>query len=273
MPGATPSETDRSTPARLSPVTLFGIVADRDRAAIALRLGVDYVEPTIAGNVVTRDADGVWQLDPAFAGGEFPSFAILFPGEIALSDPRFPDAEVTAYLERVLGLVGSIAATGAKVVFGSGAARALPPGIDRAAGEACFARTLVEARDVAARNDLRIMLEPLHRGETDVVNSIAEAIAFLDEHRIDGVPIVADLFHIQTEAESLDFVAQNVGRIGHAHIADTGRRFLGSGDWPWREFLRVLRDGGYDSSVSIECAWGDDFEAELAASLASLRAS
>lgn len=250
----------------------FGVIAPSARTATALAAGVDYVEPAIAGNVAVADGDG-WRLAPEYEGGRHPSFAILFPGgDLRVADPGFPAERVTAYVDAVLPLVASVAEPGAKIVFGSGAARTVPDGVDPAAAEARFAEVLRETRDRAAGVDLQIMLEPLHRGETNLVNSIREAVAFLDRHGIEDVPVVADLFHIQLEHEPFAVLHEHADRIGHAHIADTGRRYLGSGDWPWREFVGELRTAGYDGSVSLECIWGDDFGGEVRASLEALRA-
>jgi D-psicose/D-tagatose/L-ribulose 3-epimerase len=252
-------------------MTLFGVIAPLDRAAAALDAGADYVEPLIVGNVVEQSKTGDWILNPKFAGGRFPSFAILVPADIRVADPEVPVDVVSEYFETVLGLVASVAAPGAKVVFGSGRSRTVPEGADRAVAEARFAESLRVARDAALAVDLQIILEPLNTGETNLVNSIEEAAAFLDAHGIEGVPIVADLFHLQLQGESLSVVRQLGRRIGHAHIADTGRRYIGSGDWPWPEFLEALREGGYEGSVSLECHWGDDFRGEVESSLRSLR--
>jgi len=116
------------------------------------------------------------------------------------------------------------------------------------------------------------MLEPLHQGETNLIHTLGEAANFLDAHGIEGVPLVADLFHIEQEGEPLSTVTDHIDRIGHAHIADAGRLWLGAGDGQWREFIATLRDAGFDGPVSLECNWGDDLETEIAASIAALRA-
>ncbi|PJJ70749.1 xylose isomerase-like TIM barrel protein [Diaminobutyricimonas aerilata] len=249
----------------------IGVIVSSDRIEAAQAAGADYVEPTIVNNLVARSTDGVWGPNPdRETPTGCPSFAILFPGDLRLADPSFSADEVTAYLEAVLPVVAAHAAPGAKIVFGSGAARTIPEGVDRAEAETRFADVVRQARDIAARHDLRIVLEPLHRGETNLINSIAECAAFLDEHGIDGVPIVADLFHIMLEHEPLSVVREQGARIGHVHIADAERRTPGSGDWPLSEFLRALDEGGYTGSVSLECNW-DDFPSEVASGLAHVR--
>ncbi|WP_150308357.1 sugar phosphate isomerase/epimerase family protein [Planctomonas psychrotolerans] len=250
----------------------IGVIVPSDRADATVAGGADYVEPTIVGNLVVETAPGKWARNPEYVGpAACPSFAILFPGDMRLSDPDFPAERVTAYLAAAMGIIASAASSGAKIVFGSGKARSIPDGVDREAGEKRFAEVVREARDVAAANDLAVILEPLNTGETNLLNSIVEAADFLDRHGIEGVPIVADLYHIMLEEEPLDVLLEHGPRIGHAHIADTGRVPPGQGDWPLPEFLDTLDRAGYRGTVSIECTWAD-FESELPAALAHLRA-
>ncbi|WP_243232856.1 sugar phosphate isomerase/epimerase [Microbacterium sp. CIAB417] len=253
-------------------MTTVGLIGPRANGLVAQRAGADYVEPTIVGNVILFDEDGTPSLNPEFAGERYPSFAILLPGDVRVADPEFDLDRVRSYFAGVFPVLAQVAEPGAKIVFGSGAARRIPEGADRAAAEARFAESLVIARDAAAQHDLRVMLEPLHQGETNLIHTIGEAVAFLDAHGIDGVPVVADLFHIEQEGEPLDTVTAHIDRIGHAHIADAGRLWLGSGDGQWREFVATLRDAGFDGPVSLECNWGDDLETEITASVAALRA-
>jgi D-psicose/D-tagatose/L-ribulose 3-epimerase len=84
------------------------------------------------------------------------------------------------------------------------------------------------------------------------------------------VPVVADLYHIMLEEEPLTALTEFGPRIGHAHIADSGRRAPGLGDWPLQEFLHGLRSGGYRGAVSLECVW-QDFAAELPRALEHVR--
>ncbi|GAB3601600.1 sugar phosphate isomerase/epimerase family protein [Microbacterium tumbae] len=253
-------------------MTTVGLIGSRANGLIAKELGVDYVEPAIVGNVVLIGEDGSLSLNPEFAGERYPSFAILLPGSIRVSDPSFDFGAVEDYFRSVFALLAEVAEPGAKIVFGSGGARRIPEGVERAAAEARFAESVVAARDAAAAHGLRVILEPLNKGETNLIHTLGEAVAFLDDHGIEGVPVVADLYHIEQEGEPLSSVTEHIDRIGHAHIADAGRLWLGAGGGQWREFVATLRAGGFDGPVSLECNWGEDLETEIAASIAALRA-
>lgn len=251
----------------------LGIITDLTHADTARRAGADYVEPTIVGNVLIDLGEGRWALNPEATGGDLaPSSAILFPADVRTSDPAFPTAAVEDYLHQVMPAVRRVSRPGAFVVLGSGASRTSPDGVDREQALERLALSIAAAHAIAAEHELDVLLEPLHRGETDLVNSLAEAVAFLDAHGLQKVRVVADLFHIMREGESFDVVREHVGRVGHVHVADTDRLPPGQGDWPIGPFLRTLREAGYDGHVSIECHW-QDFAAEVGPALAAVRAA
>lgn len=249
----------------------FGVVAGADYAGIAVEAGADYVEPTIADNLVVRGAAGTWRRNEFYAGQLFSSFAILIPAGLSVFDPE--PAALDAYIAAALPIVASVALPGAKIVFGSGAARTVPEGMAASAARRVFGKSLVRVRDAAAEHGLRIVLEPLNRLETNLINSIEEAVTFLEKADIDGVDVVADLYHIQSEEEPFDVVRQYAARIGHVHIADSQRTALRKEDGPWRSFLSVLHHGGYRDTVSLECNWGPDASGEMAQALQFLRAA
>jgi sugar phosphate isomerase/epimerase len=247
----------------------FGVNARIELVDAAFAAGAAYVEPVVAGNLVVKDESGGWIRNPAYKGPAAPSFAVLFPGELRLSDPAFPREAVTAYIEAAMPIIAAAGQPGATVVFGSGAARMIHPGVDRAAGEAAFAAVVRQTDAAARKHGLNIIIEPLQQGETNLIHTIEQAIAFLDRFGI-GLPVVADLYHIMLEHEPLEAIRRHASRIGHAHVADSGRVPPGQGDWPIREFLEALKDAGYAGNVSIECKW-KDFAAELPGALAFMQ--
>lgn len=250
----------------------YGVIASIDQQDAALAAGADYLESTVVGVLVEEDGEGGWraaQVDPAH---RVPSFAVFVPGSLRLSDPAVPIARIRGYLATALDAIAAVAEPGARIVLGSGAARTIGPDVPAEEGRRRFAEVVVAARDAARERGLEIVLEPLHAGETDLIHTIAEAAEFLDEHGVEGVKIVADLYHVQLEAEPFADVEHLAPRVGHVHVADSGRVPPGQGDWPLTEFLAALRRGGYTGPVTIECHW-QDLAAELPAALAAVRAA
>lgn len=251
----------------------FGVVVPSELAAEAIALGADHVEPPIVGNVIESDADGQWRPAPGFVQPRpASSFALLFPGEPRIADPAIPMAAVEDYLRTALDAARAVAEPDAKIVLGSGTARTIPDGVDREAAEARFADVLRTARDLGAERRLRILLEPLNRGETNLLHTMADCAAFLDDHGIGGVGLVAGVYHVMLEGESFDTVRDLGPRIGHVHLSDEDRQPPGTADWPLAEFLRAVRDGGYAGSASLECRWSVLAD-ELPEALAAVRSA
>ena len=85
----------------------YGVIVPSAQSAAVVLGGADYVEPTIVGNLVQEDGLGGWVRNPGYdAPDQCPSFAILFPGQLKLSDPAFPAKAVTDYLEAVFPKIG-----------------------------------------------------------------------------------------------------------------------------------------------------------------------
>ncbi|MFJ3385144.1 MULTISPECIES: sugar phosphate isomerase/epimerase family protein [unclassified Curtobacterium] len=279
----------------------IGIVAGAELTEAARRAGADHVEPAITGNLAVPADDqhrddphrddphrddphrdhphrdhphrDRWRRNEVYAGARFRSFALFVPPDLPLLTA--PVERVDDYFAQVLPIVASVAEPGAVIVFGSGTARTAPEGMPHTEAHERFARVVRSARDTAAERGLRIVLEPLNRAETNLVHTIAEAVAFLDEHDLGDVDVVADLFHVQAESESFDVVRALAGRIGHVHVSDHDRQPPGDaeGAWPWPAFLAAVHDGGYRGAVSLECRWHEDPEPQMAAALALVRAA
>ena len=251
-----------------------GIIAAHDRAEEVAAAGADFLEQTVVDSLLVEGADGAWAPADGLAPvPPAPSFAILLPAAVRVSDPAVPLEETADYLRGAVAAIAPWARPRATVVLGSGASRRIPAGVDRGAGERRFADSVRTARDLAAEHGLEVLLEPLHQGETDLVNSLAEAHDFLDAHDLSDVRLVADLFHVMLEGESFEAVHRLAPRVGHIHVADTDRRPPGQGDWPLAAFLTALRDGGCDAHVSIECFTWEDIPVEGRAALETVRSA
>ena len=270
--------------ARTTTPPQHGIIAAHSRADEVAAAGSDHLEHTVVGSLLVEDEDedaaggagpgGAWRAASGLAPlPPAPSFAILCPASVQVADPSVPLPVTEEYLRGAFAAIAPWARPGATVVLGSGASRRIPAGVDRDAGERRFADSVRTARDLAAEHGLEVLLEPLHQGETDLVNTLEQAVDLLDAHELSGMRVVADLFHVMLEGESFETVRRLAPRVGHIHVADTDRRPPGQGDWPLGEFLTALRDGGCDAHVSIECFTWQDIPAEGRAALEAVRAA
>ncbi len=196
------------------------------------------------------------------------AYNVFLPTDLKVVGPAVDGERLQAYLgmafDRARRLGGTI------VGFGSGRSRTVPEGFGRAAAGDQLQAFLERAAEVAADYGIRLAVEPLRRAESNVFNSLREAAAFLRERRLDGVGLVADLFHMTEEGEDYSALDDCTGLLLHVQVADSGRRAPGRGAYDTTAFLRRLHDIGYRGDCSIECRW-DDFHAEIGPAITYLR--
>jgi len=105
----------------------------------------------------------------------------------------------------------------------------------------------------AADRAVPLILEPLNRYETRVLNRLGDAAAFLDGRGLANVVLLADLFHMNIEEASIPDALRRAGRrVGHVHFADTNRRPVGLGHLDVPPIVDALREIGYTGFVSAE---------------------
>jgi sugar phosphate isomerase/epimerase len=118
-------------------------------------------------------------------------------------------------------------------------------------------------REVAAAADeagVRLGLEPIHASQhqtVSFVNSIADAVALLDEAGLDEVGIMADTYNLWDESPtSLAAVAH---RVTGLHVADvpaepgrTDRVLPGEGGSRSADLVRALTDAGWSGFLDVE---------------------
>jgi len=197
-------------------------------------------------------------------------FSSFIPPDIALVGDSRDRKRIEAY---VAVSARRVAALGGKtIVFGSGKARSIPPGVSRQMAEAHLLEFLNLAADQARTNGIRIAIEPMNRSESNVVNTLAEAVALAERVTRPEIGALVDFYHLDCEKEPMDHIRQAGMRLIHVHVADTGRHYPGSGSYDYPGFWSALRGAGYDGRITIECNWRD-FLKEVAPAMQFLRKS
>ena len=103
----------------------------------------------------------------------------------------------------------------------------------------------------AKRHGVPLLYEHLNRYETNLCNTVADAVAVIRD--LDNVKLLADLFHMNIEESNLAAAIREGGRhIGHVHFADSNRRAAGLGHTDFAPVIAALRDVGYTGYLSAE---------------------
>lgn len=117
-----------------------------------------------------------------------------------------------------------------------------------------------------------LLYEPLNRYETNLFNTVADAMAFLPTLRTQNVKLLCDLFHMAIEEADIAAALRLAGpKLGHVHFADSNRRAIGWGHTDIGPIAATLKDMGYDGYVSAECLPLPDSEATARQTIASFR--
>jgi sugar phosphate isomerase/epimerase len=105
----------------------------------------------------------------------------------------------------------------------------------------------------AAQKGVRITLEPINRYETDFLFSAKDSLQFVREVGCDNVGLMLDLFHMNIEDESIEDGLREVGdRLWHVHIADSNRKYPGSGHLDFPCIFDTLKQMKYTGYISAE---------------------
>ncbi len=98
-----------------------------------------------------------------------------------------------------------------------------------------------------------LILEPLNRYETSIINTVAEAAALIKKVGAQNLGILADSFHMNIEEKDLvESVVAASSLVRHVHLADSNRWPPGQGHLDFEKLFRALKKIGYDSWVSGE---------------------
>jgi sugar phosphate isomerase/epimerase len=111
----------------------------------------------------------------------------------------------------------------------------------------------------AASLGVKLIYEPLNRYETNLINRLDDAAAFIESNTFNNVQLLADLFHMNIEeADPAASIQKYIQHIGHIHFADSNRKPVGYGHTQMESIANALTAAGYDGYVSAEAfPWPD----------------
>lgn len=110
-----------------------------------------------------------------------------------------------------------------------------------------------EAGLYAKEQGITLAIEALNRYETYLVNNLTLALRFVEEVNVEGVGIMADLFHMSIEERSMTESIKKISRyLAHVHIADNTREAAGLGQTDFRPVISLLKELGYKGYITME---------------------
>jgi len=170
-----------------------------------------------------------------------------------------PDPSVCRKAAELLqDLVRLAAQLGAKVVtIGGFRGKAAPVG-GLGTAKKILQEGLREADSLAKELGITIALEPLRRGESDLLNNAREVCDLIYEGGFGAVRLLLDVYHMAEEPDMLEAFRKYRDCLAHVHLADTDRRALGLGTVDFAGIEAVLQEIGYCGWQSVELPRADD---------------
>lgn len=181
------------------------------------------------------------------------SFNAFIPTHIRITGSNADPAQYEAYVSTALRRMKALG--GERVSFGSGHSRSCPADFSRETADRQIVRFLEYTADIADRHGIRVNVEALNRTECNMINSVLDAKRYVMEVNRPNVSLLADFYHMQMANEPLERLAEIIDHLDYVHVADTGRLYPGSGNYPFIKLIEMLREIGYRGPVSVECNW------------------
>ncbi len=155
------------------------------------------------------------------------------------------------YFRKLIDLCADLGDRGV-MVLGSPKQRG-SQGNDRADATKNLKDGLASVADHARSRDTTIALEALASKDTDVVNTVDEAVRMVDDIKHPSIQSMFDFHNTANETEPFDRIVRTHFRaIKHIHVNEMDGRYPGTGTLDFRPVFQVLADERYSGWVSLE---------------------
>jgi sugar phosphate isomerase/epimerase len=157
-----------------------------------------------------------------------------------------------SYLHELIDFCGDLG--GQYLTFGSPKQRSTK-GVSIDEAKKNFAEGLASVADHAAERGTKILIEALDKSQTDVVNTMAEAMDIVEMVAHPAIQIMFDFHNTGNETESFEvLIKKYYPFIFHVHVMEMDGKHLGTGNSvnQYINAFQTLKDLHYDRWVSLE---------------------
>jgi 5-keto-L-gluconate epimerase len=169
-------------------------------------------------------------------------------------------------IERIKAHIDFASRLGAMVIIG---------GIrGRTTGEAGESKITIKQKDdgksaldkcvnYAQKKRITLLLEPINRYETNIINTLEEGVKLIEEIGSENLRLLPDTFHMNIEEKSIEeSILKYKSHIGYIHFSDSNRQAPGLGHLDFKKIISTLVKMNYRNAIGIEILpKPDDFSA------------
>jgi sugar phosphate isomerase/epimerase len=139
------------------------------------------------------------------------------------------------------------------MVFGSPKQRNTVGGTTPAEARAVFTEELAKVAPQAEERKVRILVEALPSDQSNVINTLSEAMAIVDAIRSPAVRTMFDTHNAVDETEPHPTIIRKFfPYIAHVHVNEIDGREPGTGNYDFAAMFKTLDDLGYKGWISLE---------------------
>jgi D-psicose/D-tagatose/L-ribulose 3-epimerase len=231
-----------------------------DYAEIGIRDFVKLSDEEFAALAAAHDAAAL----PTSAGFTF------LPADLKVVGPAVDRPRVLAYVKKALERSERLGVH--IIVFGAPDARRAPDGFSKDEAFTQLVRLGKEIAPLAAKHGITIAAEAICSAQTNMINTTAETMAWVDAVGHPNFQFMVDLYHLVQQGEDPALLRKAHPHIAYAKIANPqGRVFpMPTDSYAYGPYLKVLRELGYQGALGMETP-PLDFEKEGPKAIAFLR--
>jgi len=198
------------------------------------------------------------------------------PLDSCVASPSFDLAYYHDFLEKVADRTAEMGAR--YFVFGNGKARSLPIEGDIPGAAEKFDEFFSDLLDITARRNITVLIEPLAKRLSNIVNSLPEAIDFIKKYKRYNLKTLVDYRWMLEEGRPVSEIAAYELYIKHVHIDNPLSPFparivprLNDG-FDYSPLFGTLKEIAYKEIISVEASVFQDFAKEIKETLNFFRA-
>lgn len=157
------------------------------------------------------------------------------------------------YLDHLIDFCADL--DGKYMIFGSPDQRSAVEGMTVQGAMDNFADGLSQVAGHAEKRGVKILVEPLTSDQTNVVNTLEEAMQIVRRVDHPAIQTMFDFHNTADETQPLDeLIREYYEHIYHVHVQEMDGTYLGTGNAvnDYVGTFQVLKDRGYDRWISLE---------------------
>ena len=156
-------------------------------------------------------------------------------------------------IERLKGHIDIASKLGSMVIIGGVRGKLSESEENRGSEEAKGKLALAECLKFAAKKNVILLIEPINRYETNLINTLQEGIKLIEGLGMDNLKLLPDTFHMNIEEKSIEeSLMKAKDYIGYMHFADSNRWAPGSGHINFKHILSILVKINYRGAIGVE---------------------